>query len=87
MKQLLVIMIILLIVVLANANETDVTHTMECYKIGLYDPKTGNCYLGPNDKAVQEMIALERRLKAATKHAWKWNHGLDKNLIREALRP
>ena len=65
-------------------------HKLHCAKIGLYDPSSGRCFLGPNDKAVTEMIELERRLKplaTAPGLLWKWNHGRDKNEIRGALRP
>lgn len=65
-------------------------HKLHCTKIGLYDPKSGRCFLGPNDKVVTEMIELERRLKplaTAPGLLWKWNHGRDKKEIRGTLRP
>lgn len=52
---------------------------LECSKIGLYDPKSGRCFLGPNDKVITEFIEMERRLKAATRWVSKWNHGRSKS--------
>lgn len=72
---------------LSIALAEDVTHKLDCSKIGLYDKKTGRCYLGPNDKIITEFLELERELKEAARTQWLWNHGKSKKDIGWPSRP
>lgn len=86
----LTIVLITLIAIGTNAKPKrwiDVTNSLPCAKIGLYDANSNVCYLGPNDRAVSTMIALDKRLNNATISLWKWNHGKDKSLIKLVSRP
>jgi len=70
-------MTVVLTGVLATAKDININQKLECSKIGLYDPKTGRCYLGPNDKFLTEFGEYERRVRKALINTWKWNHGKD----------